>query len=48
MNNYKFSIPFVIAVNRIRKDGKVPVFCRLTFKQKRKQFATGSEYSRGV
>jgi len=41
MNNYKLSILFVIAVNRLRKDERVPVFCRITFKQKRKQFATG-------
>ena len=41
MKNYKLSILFVIAINRIRIDGKVPVFCRLTYKQKRKQFATG-------
>ncbi|MBL4939830.1 MAG: site-specific integrase [Lutibacter sp.] len=41
MKKYKLSILFVIAINRIRIDGKVPIFCRLTYQQKRKQFATG-------
>ena len=41
MNNYKVSILFVIANNRTRKDNKAPIICRITYKQKRKQFATG-------
>jgi len=41
MNNYKLRILFVIANNRSRKDGAVPLFCRLTYNKKRKQFATG-------
>ena len=41
MNNYKLRILFVIANNRSRKDGTVPLFCRLTYNKKRKQFATG-------
>ncbi|WP_420572932.1 site-specific integrase [Kordia sp.] len=41
MNQYKISILFVIALNRIRQDGKAPLFCRITYCQKRKQFATG-------
>ncbi len=41
MNQHKINILFVIALNRIRQDGKAPLFCRITFCQKRKQFATG-------
>lgn len=41
MNNYKLRILFVIAKNRSRKDGTVPLFCRLTYNKQRKQFATG-------
>jgi integrase len=41
MNNYTLRILFVIANNRSRKDGTVPLFCRLTYNKKRKQFATG-------
>lgn len=37
----KLNIRFVIAKNKIRKDGKAPLFCRLTFLEQRKQFATG-------
>lgn len=32
---------FIVSKTRIRKDGKVPLFCRLTYLDKRKQFATG-------
>ncbi|KUO63231.1 integrase [bacterium BRH_c32] len=41
MNKYKLNILFVIANNRTRKDGKAPIICRLTYKSKRKEFATG-------
>lgn len=41
MNSSKLNIRFVIAKNRTRKDGLSPLFCRLTYKEKRKQFATG-------
>lgn len=41
MNSNKLNILFLVAKNRIRQDGKVPIFCRLTFIKKRKQFATG-------
>lgn len=37
----KIRILFVIAENRKRKDNKSPIFCRLTYKKKRKQFSTG-------
>ena len=38
---HKLNILFVISKSRKRKDGKAPLFCRLTFQEKRKQFATG-------
>lgn len=38
----KLTILFVISKSRARKDGKAPLFCRLTLKEKRKQFATGT------
>ncbi|MDR2206419.1 MAG: site-specific integrase [Flavobacteriaceae bacterium] len=41
MNINKLNIRFVIAKNRTRKDGLSPLFCRLTYEEKRKQFATG-------
>lgn len=41
MNSYKLRVLFVIGGNRARNDGKVPLYCRLTFNKKRKQFATG-------
>jgi len=41
MNNHKLNILFVIRGDRTRSDGKVPLQCRLTYKMKRKQFATG-------
>ena len=41
MNTYKLSILFVIANNRKRKDGFVPLVCRLTYNSDRKEFATG-------
>ncbi len=41
MNLAKLNILFLIAKNRIRQDGKAPIFCRLTLHKKRKQFSTG-------
>ena len=41
MNSYKLRVLFVIGGNRARNDGKAPLYCRLTFNKKRKQFATG-------
>lgn len=41
MNLEKINILFVLAKNRLRKDGKAPLYCRITFSGKRKQFATG-------
>ncbi len=41
MNNHKLNILFVVRGNRIRKDGKTPLLCRLTYKGKRRPFATG-------
>lgn len=41
MNDFKLTITFVIALNRIRKDKKAPLFCRITYSKQRKQFATG-------
>lgn len=37
----KLNILFVLAKNRIKKDGTAPLFCRLTYLEVRKQFATG-------
>lgn len=34
-------ILFVISASRINKKGLVPIFCRITYKSKRKSFATG-------
>ena len=41
MNTYKLRILFVIALNRIKKNNKAPIFCRITYNKKRKQFSTG-------
>lgn len=41
MNNHKLNILFVLRKNKTRKDGKAPLICRLTYLQKRKQFASG-------
>lgn len=32
---------FVIANNRIKKNNKAPIYCRITYQKSRKQFATG-------
>lgn len=37
----KLNLLFIVSKTRIRKDGKVPLFCRLTYLDKRKQFALG-------
>lgn len=37
----KLNLAFIVSKTRIRKDGKAPVFCRLTYSDKRKQFTTG-------
>ncbi len=37
----KLNLLFIVSKTRIRKDGKVPLFCRLTYLDKRKQFAVG-------
>lgn len=41
MNPNKLNTRYIIAKNRTRKDGLSPLFCRLTYEEKRKQFATG-------
>jgi site-specific recombinase XerD len=41
MNNRKIRVLFVIAHNRIKKNNKAPIYCRITYNKKRKQFATG-------
>ncbi len=41
MELLKLTIRFIIAKNKTRTDNKAPLFCRLTFNKKRKQFATG-------
>jgi len=41
MNSHKMRVLFVIALNRIKKNNKAPIYCRVTYNKKRKQFATG-------
>jgi integrase/recombinase XerD len=41
MNNHKIRVLFVIANNRIKKNNKAPIYCRVTYNKCRKQFATG-------
>jgi len=41
MNTQKLTIRYIIEKNKIRKTGKAPIYCRLTFLKKRKQFRTG-------
>ena len=41
MNIHKINILFVISISRIRKDGKAPLNCRLTYNKRRKMFSTG-------
>src|SRR5690606_23917246 len=37
----KLNILFVISKSRVNKAGMAPLFCRLTYQEERKQFATG-------
>jgi len=37
----KLNLLFIVSKSRIRKDGKAPLFCRLTYLERRKQFSTG-------
>ena len=41
MKIHKLNIRFVIAKNKTRANGTAPLFCRITYLEKRKQFATG-------
>lgn len=41
MNDDKINVLFFIAKNRTRQDGKAPIYCRITYVGKRKQFSTG-------
>ncbi|WP_299676490.1 site-specific integrase [uncultured Tenacibaculum sp.] len=41
MNKQIIKILFVLASTRVRKDGKTSLYCRITYKKKRKQFAIG-------
>lgn len=36
----KLNLIFIISKSRIRKDGKAPLYCRLTYLENRKQFST--------
>ena len=37
----KINIRFILILNRINKEGRAPLFCRLTYLKRRKQFSTG-------
>lgn len=41
MNNHKIRVLFIIALNRIKKNNKAPIYCRITYNKKRKKFSTG-------
>ncbi len=41
MKTHKFRVLLVIALNRVKKNNKAPVFLRITFNKKRKEFSTG-------
>ena len=41
MNRHKIRVLFVIALNRIKKNKKAPIYCRITYGKKRKKFSTG-------
>jgi len=41
MNIHKLRILLVIALNRIKKNNQAPIYCRITYNKKRKQFSTG-------
>jgi len=42
MKSKNLSIRFVIQKNRINKKGECPIYCRLTYNSKRKEFSSGS------
>lgn len=41
MSRINLAILFVISKSRIKKNGTSPIYCRLTYNKKRRQFATG-------
>ncbi len=41
MTIQKLILRFVMVKNKIRIDGRAPLYCRLTYKERRKQFSTG-------
>lgn len=41
MKNLKFNIRYILSKNKIRKDGKAPLMCRITYLDERKQFSVG-------
>ena len=41
MKNLKFNIRYILSKNKIRKDGKAPLMCRITYLDRRKQFSVG-------
>ena len=41
MNNHKIRVLFIIALNRIKKNNKAPIYCRITYNKRRKKFSTG-------
>jgi len=45
MNNYKMIIRLVVAKNRKRQDNSIPIYVRITYHGKRKQFSSGQYIS---
>jgi integrase/recombinase XerD len=41
MKNLKLNILFILSRNKVRKDNKAPLLCRITYLDKRKQFSIG-------
>ena len=41
MEIHKLNLLFIISRSRTNKQGLAPITCRLTYKEQRKQFATG-------
>ncbi|MCL6218599.1 site-specific integrase [Zunongwangia pacifica] len=41
MEKFTLHIRFIIALNRTKKNSEAPIFCRITYNKKRKQFSTG-------
>ena len=37
----KLNLIFIISASKVRKDGRAPINCRITYLEKRKQFSTG-------